>query len=837
MRRNHISAPHPCAQTLSALALLASLAVPAGFAAPAFADEAQDAEQGAQAATDQDTQATEQTAQASGATTSASMQAVAQPLSVKSLSGDSIEADEALQGLVAQNSLAVDVSLTNDTAAVQAFYTALNDMRSQVGSAAIAQDADLETAAWQRAAESVLARSDIRPDGTAFNTANERIAAEVLYWGSATDETDAKTVLATLVSSDDYATQAGWLMDATNIGCACVRDADGNVSWAIELSFDGAAQSQAQVASGEATYTVNVAAANVTNVTLPEKLEMKSGDVVQPSLEATVEGTLWFGPAGYSYDFTGAKVAVKTGSFIWNSANTSIVSATADGTLTAIKAGTVTISATDADGSNPRFGVVVVDGGAPTAAYDLGTCTIVGITGEDGKGNFYLNDQGTVTMPNFNVMAPDGTVIDPVNYTATINYNERTSIAVLTVKANSKSELCSGIVTRQLTVVDPAKLAAQQAAAEAEAAQEAQANGDEGAAGAEGETGAQDNQAGEAGSEGSQDAEGSVGQADTQDGQAGVEGANEKGAEDGQNDEGDAGEAGDQDNEGEIGSGNGQGAEDADASSADADGEANQGDAGTADEGTQGDSAADASGAEAADPDAATLPEGSGDAQGTGDVETITTTKDISQGQLTLSFSSLTYTGSPIQATGATLTVGGTTLTEGTDYTLSYSDNVKVGTATATATGIGACAGSLKTTFDIAPADMSLTSVTMPNLPYTGQAMSPQPKSVTYEVDGATTELVVGVDYQVVGFTNNTNIGDATVVLQGMGNFTGTLIANWKIVQQGTGDAGTTLTIPQTADPTDFAGITAFGVAGSLLLTAAGALFAHMRRNAAKAGR
>ena len=819
MRRNHISAPHPCAQTLSALALLASLAVPAGFAAPAFADEAQDAEQGAQAATDQDTQATEQGAQASGAATSASTQVVAQPLSVKSLSWDSIEADEALQGLVAQNSLAVDVSLTNDTAAVQAFYTALNDMRSQVGSTAIAQDADLETAAWQRVAESVLARSDIRPDGTAFNTANERIAAEVLVWGSATDETDAKTVLATLVSSDDYATQAGWLMDATNIGCACVRDADGNVSWAIELSFDGAAQSQAQVASGEATYTVNVAAANVTNVTLPEKLEMKSGDVVQPSLEATVEGTLWFGPAGYSYDFTGAKVAVKTGSFIWNSANTSIVSATADGTLTAIKAGTVTISATDADGSNPRFGVVVVDGGAPTAAYDLGTCTIVGITGEDGKGNFYLNDQGTVTMPNFNVMAPDGTVIDPVNYTATINYNERTSIAVLTVKANSKSELCSGIVTRQLTVVDPAKLAAQQAAAEAEAAQEAQTNEDEGTAGAEGETGAQNGEA-DAGEEGDQSSTGDAG---------------EEGSEGAQNDAGEEGSEGAQNDAGEEGSEGNQEAADADAGDADAQ---NGEDAPATDaEGNQDDSAADAGDAEAADPDAATLPEGAGDAQGAGDVETITTTKDISQGQLTLSFSSLTYTGSPIQATGATLTVGGTTLTEGIDYTLSYSDNVKVGTATATATGIGACTGSLKTTFDIAPADMSLTSVTMPNLPYTGQAMSPQPKSVTYEVDGVTTELVVGVDYQVVGFTNNTNIGDATVVLQGMGNFTGTLIANWKIVQQGTGDAGTTLTIPQTADPTDFAGITAFGLAGSLLLTAAGALFARMRRDAAKAGR
>ena len=458
----------------------------------------------------------------------------------------------------------------------------------------------------------------------------------------------------------------------------------------------------------------------------------------------------------------------------------------------------------------------------------------MGITGEDGKGNFYLNDQGTVTMPNFNVMAPDGTVIDPVNYTATINYNERTSIAVLTVKANSKSELCSGIVTRQLTVVDPAKLAAQQAAAEAQA-QEAQPSED--AAGSEGETNTQDDQTGEAGSEGSQDTEGSVGQADTQDGQAGVEGTNEEGAEDSQNGEGDAGEAGDQGSEGEIGSGDGQEAEDTDASSTGADGETDQGEAGTADESTQDGTAADASNAEAAGPDAATPPEGTGDAQGTGDVEAITTTKDISQGQLTLSFSSLTYTGSPIQATGATLTVGGATLTEGTDYTLSYSDNVKVGTATATATGIGACTGSLKTTFDIAPADMSLTSVTMPNLPYTGQAMSPQPKSVTYEVDGVTTELVVGVDYQVVGFTNNTNIGDATIVLQGMGNFTGTLIANWKIVQQGTGDAGTTLTIPQTADPTDLAGIAAFGIAGLLFLTAAGALFARMRRDTARAGR
>ena len=175
-------------------------------------------------------------------------------------------------------------------------------------------------------------------------------------------------------------------------------------------------------------------------------------------------------------------------------------------------------------------------------------------------------------------------------------------------------------------------------------------------------------------------------------------------------------------------------------------------------------------------------------------------------------------------ASSSTLTVDGSQLTEGTDYTLSYESNVDAGTAKAVATGTGAYSGTLETSFTISPADISQASVTMPNLPYTGGAMNPQPTLVSYTSGSGTYSLEAGVDYEVVGYSSNVNVGDATVVLRGIGNYTGTLTANWKIVEQGTTNAGTTQTIPKTADPTDLgaAGIAALcgaaGLAGGLAL-------------------
>ncbi len=56
------------------------------------------------------------------------------------------------------------------------------------------------------------------------------------------------------------------------------------------------------------------------------------------------------------------------------------------------------------------------------------------------------------------------------------------------------------------------------------------------------------------------------------------------------------------------------------------------------------------------------------------------------------------------------VTADGHPLVEGTDYSLSYADNVEVGKATITIAGIGACTGTLPVTFVVRPRKVTLTS-------------------------------------------------------------------------------------------------------------------------------
>ena len=76
---------------------------------------------------------------------------------------------------------------------------------------------------------------------------------------------------------------------------------------------------------------------------------------------------------------------------------------------------------------------------------------------------------------------------------------------------------------------------------------------------------------------------------------------------------------------------------------------------------------------------------------------------DISSCTVTLSDESLTYTGSSLRPT-ATVKSGDKTLAAGTDFTVSYKDNVKEGTATVTITGAGNYTGIINTTFTITAA-------------------------------------------------------------------------------------------------------------------------------------
>ena len=132
------------------------------------------------------------------------------------------------------------------------------------------------------------------------------------------------------------------------------------------------------------------------------------------------------------------------------------------------------------------------------------------------------------------------------------------------------------------------------------------------------------------------------------------------------------------------------------------------------------------------------------------------------------------YTGSALTPK-PTITLGGRTLTT-SDYSISYKNNTNVGTATVTITGKGNYKGTKETTFKI-------NAKTLPSNPvlsvtsyiYDGKAKTP---GVTVK-DGTKT-LVNGTDY-TVKYSNNVNVGTATVTVTGKGNYTGSKSTNFKI--------------------------------------------------------
>ena len=127
-----------------------------------------------------------------------------------------------------------------------------------------------------------------------------------------------------------------------------------------------------------------------------------------------------------------------------------------------------------------------------------------------------------------------------------------------------------------------------------------------------------------------------------------------------------------------------------------------------------------------------------------------------------------TYTGSAI-CPELSIKDGSKTLVQGTDYTVSCSNNVNVGLATMTITGMGTYAGSTTRSFAISPKSVSGFTLTYDDSPiYTGSAICP-----TVVVTDGETELVQGTDY-TVECENNVNVGEkATVGVFGIGNYTG----------------------------------------------------------------
>lgn len=134
------------------------------------------------------------------------------------------------------------------------------------------------------------------------------------------------------------------------------------------------------------------------------------------------------------------------------------------------------------------------------------------------------------------------------------------------------------------------------------------------------------------------------------------------------------------------------------------------------------------------------------------------------------------YTGKAITP-GVAVETGSRTLTPGTEYTVSYSNNVNAGTATITVTGVGKYSGKQTANFIIEPKSIQSCDTTdVKDRTYTGDAYTPD---VTVSDGGKV--LTKGVDYTVT-YTNNTNPGMASILIQGTSsNYSGTKIISFKI--------------------------------------------------------
>ena len=135
------------------------------------------------------------------------------------------------------------------------------------------------------------------------------------------------------------------------------------------------------------------------------------------------------------------------------------------------------------------------------------------------------------------------------------------------------------------------------------------------------------------------------------------------------------------------------------------------------------------------------------------------------------------YTGLEItQETGLKLKInnGNMTLIEGKDYTVSYADNISVGTGYVIVTGMGNYTGEIRKSFQIT--GMKLTEEMfeeIPDMTYTGYEL----KTDTGVIINGTNknidyQLVEGIDY-TLKYTANKNAGEAKVTVVGSGNYTG----------------------------------------------------------------
>lgn len=134
------------------------------------------------------------------------------------------------------------------------------------------------------------------------------------------------------------------------------------------------------------------------------------------------------------------------------------------------------------------------------------------------------------------------------------------------------------------------------------------------------------------------------------------------------------------------------------------------------------------------------------------------------------------------------LKFNGMSLTSGTDFNLVYHNNTDAGTATVDAVGIGNFAGKKTISFTINPKNIAV--LTMDNIEkqyYTGEAIEP-----LLSIYFGENKLIKGLDY-TVQFFNNTDVGEGSVLVKGIGNYNGSFSKSFVIEKYSLKDALITL--------------------------------------------
>ena len=148
----------------------------------------------------------------------------------------------------------------------------------------------------------------------------------------------------------------------------------------------------------------------------------------------------------------------------------------------------------------------------------------------------------------------------------------------------------------------------------------------------------------------------------------------------------------------------------------------------------------------------------------------ITVNNSVPMGELTvtLNSNSFNYTGSEIKPT-VTVKDGSTTLSEGTNYSLTYENNINAGIASVTITGKGKYTGSITKTYTINKIQATCTISSVPTLVYPGSKSGTFAYSCTGDgaitVSSGNSIITVSKSSNTSGTITANNVGSSSVIV------------------------------------------------------------------------